>query len=182
MNRLDAFKASALGRCANPPGARTRVPDLRLRGALPTSGWMVPVTATPLYDALLGERLAPLRAVAALHDGDTGQPCPACGLGSPCPTSRVLAGELTAEQARAEARRERVARAVADAATASAASGPPTGVPGSTAVDDRTGDRTDPLDDGVRSAPVLPSAAELFAPNPGTSRALDALLGGPARR
>jgi hypothetical protein len=128
------------------------------------------VTATPLYDGLLAERLAPLRAVAALHTGVPGERCSGCDLTAPCPTASVVAGTADLPSARAAVRRELVARAVAAAAAEAPTS----------AVADHPVAADVPLEEEAppRPAPVLPSAAELFAPNPGTSRALDALLGG----
>ena len=154
---------------AAPPATR---PDHPLR-ADPASWHTAPVTtSTPLYDGLLGEALQRARAgdaaaarageVSLLHTaGPTGL-CLGCGLTAPCPTTDLLAGASTLGAARAGAEQALLARVRAtrpDGAEAGAEAG------------------ADP-DAPVRDLPVMPSAAELFAPNPAFGRALSLLLGG----
>lgn len=126
------------------------------------------MTRTPVYDAMLADLVsraragdlaaAPLQAAVALHEAGPAGTCRGCGLPAPCPTATLLDGSSDLDDARSEARRLLADRAV-----------------------ENTSDPA-PDDAAERPTPVLPSAAELFAPNPGTARALDALLGGPPRR
>lgn len=168
MNRLGAFKAPALGRCANPPRHRPGSPAATTILSLPrTAGRLhrvVGMSSTPLYDAMVGDLVARARdgdvatgalsAAATLHRAGPGGACHGCGLDAPCPTAVLLDGTASLETAQSEARRLLAARASA-------------------------GPSADREEEPERPPPVLPSAAELFAPNPGTARALDALLGGP---
>lgn len=125
------------------------------------------MSTTLLYDAMLAELVSRAREgdaaagalshAAALHEAGASGACRGCGLPAPCPTASLLDGEVDLDEALSAARRLLVAHALAVTAPA-------------------------PVDDGPeRPTPVLPSAAELFAPNPGTARALDALLAGPSR-
>ncbi|MDP3713612.1 MAG: hypothetical protein Q8R60_14145 [Mycobacteriales bacterium] len=145
---------------------------------------------TPVYDAMLADLVARARegdaatgvlaTAATLHEPGPGGTCRGCGLPTPCPTASLLDRSVDLDEARLEARRLLLARAVETAATGAAAPAvAPAALPAA-------GPQEPPgvgLDeDEERPTPVLPSAAELFAPNPGTARALDALLGGPTRR
>jgi hypothetical protein len=144
---------------------------------------------TPLYDAMLADLVARARegdaatgalaTAATLHEPGPGGSCRGCGLPSPCPTAALLDGSADLAEARLEARRLLVARAVETAATAPEFAPAPQAPPVVPLDDLRRQGREE---DEERPTPVLPSAAELFAPNPGTARALDALLGGPPRR
>jgi hypothetical protein len=141
---------------------------------------MVRVSSTPLYDGMLAGLLAraadgdrassAMSATASLHVPDETGRCRGCGLDAPCPTTGVLQGQLEPATAAAEVRRRLVARAVSEAAAAPAAT-----------VQHQEQDQEQEQDEQTRPAPVLPPAAELFARNPGTARAIDALLGMPAR-
>ena len=148
------------------------------------------ITLTPLYDGLLAEALTRARsaeaagargaAAARLHTGGPTGRCLGCGLSSPCPTAALLDGSLTlraalaaseeALRARATARQVELDRAVAVAVAA---------VDGA-AVDGASPATEEPPapGDGTRELPTMPSAAEIFAPNPAFNRALTVLLGG----
>lgn len=130
------------------------------------------ITLTPLYDGLLAEAFSRARSseaaadraadVAALHtSGPTGR-CLGCGLTAPCPTTALLDGSLTLGAARSAAEQA----LLASTPTASLPAEEPTSA-------------EQPETEGeLRALPTMPSAADIFAPNPAFARALSVLLGG----
>ena len=124
---------------------------------------------TPIYDGLLAEAFDRARSaeaaaaraalVAALHTGGPTGRCLGCGLPAPCPTAGLLTGAMTLEQARAAAQLPAGTRAPGGGAEAE-----------SFAEAEAEGQ---PL-----ALPAMPSAADIFAPNPAFNRALSILLGG----
>ena len=140
---------------------------------------------TPLYDGLLAEALGRARAseraaslaVAAslLHAAAPTGRCTGCGLPAPCPTTRLLIGEVSVDAAVGDARRLLVARALAEAAVL-----PATAPPLAHRVEPpaRDSDSDSELDNDIAGPPAMPSAEDIFAPNPAFGRALSVLLGG----
>ena len=162
------------------------------------------ITSTPLYDALLAEAFGRARAsehaaslataAKQLHvAGPAGQPsrCLGCGLPAPCPTADLLAGTSSVQAALVavaaeldslqQTHRSELDQAVA-AAQAAAAEVAAVQVAAAVLVaDPLAADRlladSQDLTDEVRSLPAMPSAAEIFAPNPAFSRTLSLLFG-----
>lgn len=144
-------------------------------------------TLTPLYDGLLAEAFGRARsseaaatratAVALLHTGGAGGLCPGCGLPAPCPTASLIGGSLTVEAALSATQEALVAVATRQrleleqaVRTAVAATGAAHGE------SDGETQAGEPVVD--RELPAMPSAADIFAPNPAFDRALSVLLGG----
>jgi hypothetical protein len=142
-------------------------------------------TEPPLYRGLLSDVLAAARAeadeargravlaeqlaeqVAGLHRRGADGLCGGCGLVSPCPTERILAGELGPADAAATAR-----RLLADLAASRILEAP---------ADDeqdepRPAGRASDGGPGRGSVPSVPSMADLLAPNPGVGNFLDTLI------
>ena len=150
------------------------------------------ITLTPLYDGLLDEAFSRARAAEAaadravaaalLHSGGPTGRCLGCGLPSPCPTTALLAGALTVETARALTRQALLSTAAAQRATLDRAVLTAVATAQAAALE-----RAAPVDsddapadpgDAPRALPAMPSAADIFAPNPAFNRALSVLLGG----
>ncbi len=140
---------------------------------------------TPLYDGLLAEALGRARAsehaaslafaASLLHAAAPTGRCTGCGLPAPCPTTRLLIGEVSVDAAVGDARRLLVARALAEAAVLPATAPPPAHRVEPPAPDS---DSDSELDNDIAGPPAMPSAEDIFAPNPAFGRALSVLLGG----
>ena len=157
------------------------------------------ITSTPLYDALLAEAFGRARAsehaaslataAKQLHvAGPAGQPsrCLGCGLPAPCPTADLLAGTSSVQAALVavaaeldslqQSHRSELDQAVA-AAQVVAAQVAAVQVAAAVLDSDLLDADSQDLTDEVRSLPAMPSAAEIFAPNPAFSRTLSLLFG-----
>ena len=154
---------------------------------------------TPLYDGLLAEALGRARAseraaslafaASLLHAAAPTGRCTGCGLPAPCPTTRLLIGEVSVDAAVGDARRLLVARALAEAAVLPATAPPqahrvePADSDSDSDSDseldnDSDSDSDSELDNDIAGPPAMPSAEDIFAPNPAFGRALSVLLGG----
>ena len=131
------------------------------------------ITSTPLYDGLLAEAFsrahaseagaALATAVALLHTSGADGRCLGCGQSAPCPTTGLLTGALSPTAARAAVLR------------VAPGDSPDSNDRNRTNDDERDGVAREA---GVASLPTMPSAADIFAPNPAFNRALSVLLGG----
>ena len=147
------------------------------------------ITLTPLYDGLLAEALSRARAAEAagargaaaarLHTGGPTGRCLGCGLSSPCPTAALLDGSLTLQAALAVTEEALLALATAQQIERDRAVAVAIAAVAIAAVDGATPATEPPAaGDDARELPAMPSAAEIFAPNPAFNRALTVLLGG----
>ena len=146
------------------------------------------ITSTPLYDGLLAEAFsrahaseagaALATAVALLHAAGPDGRCLGCGQAAPCPTTGLLTGALSPAAARAAVV---VTLTAADPKRSEPdSSGSDRGDTDSDDPDRMSADERDGVtrEAGVASLPTMPSAADIFAPNPAFNRALSVLLGG----
>ena len=156
---------------------------------------------TPLYDGLLAEALGRARAseraaslafaASLLHAAAPTGRCTGCGLPAPCPTTRLLIGEVSVDAAVGDARRLLVARALVEAAVLPATAPPPAhrveppdsdndndSDSDSDSDSELDSDSDSELDNDIAGPPAMPSAEDIFAPNPAFGRALSVLLGG----
>ena len=158
------------------------------------------------FDRARASEHAASLAAAALHlhvAGPAGHPalCLGCGLPAPCPTADLLLGTSSVQAAlvavaagldsRQQAHRSELDQAVAavqaaavQVATAQAAAVQVAAAQSAAVQAAAAVPVADPLDadsqdlaDEVRSLPAMPSAAEIFAPNPAFSRTLSLLFG-----